>query len=126
MGVFKKKRNEIIDFSDMYKRGWIKAADNDYDDSPEIIDLTQPISNSAIKTNSVSKNDNFDFLTGFAQASASAPDNNSVVDSLRTARRESGDHLRTEMNELKIKLDDANYKIETLIAKIRELERKIN
>ncbi len=124
MGVFKKKRNEIIDFSDMYKRGWIKAADNEFEGGEEIIDLTKkPVS---VPSNFTQTNSDMDFLTGFAQASTSNSDNNSVVDSLRIARRESGDHLRTEINELKIKLDDANFKIETLTGKIRELERKIN
>ena len=123
MGIFKKKRDEIIDFSDMYKRGWIKPVDNEFEGGEEIIDLTKkPVS---VPSNFTQTNSDMDFLTGFAQASASSS-SDSVVDSLRVARRESGDHLRTEINELKIKLDDANYKIEMLMEKIRGLERKIN
>ena len=83
---------------------------------------------------SSSSNDDFGFLSGFAEASSGSSGSSgvetqatggSVVDSLRISRAGIPEHARTEINELRIKLDDANFKIDNLIEKVRELEDKI-
>ncbi|PIN89884.1 hypothetical protein COU60_02205 [Candidatus Pacearchaeota archaeon CG10_big_fil_rev_8_21_14_0_10_34_76] len=151
MSFFKKRRgNEIIDYTDLQRRGLLKKEqemNSMQNYSGEVVDLT-PINypkrtqenqtmNSSDHQNSSSGSDNFDFLSGFAQASVSSNESvnslnssssgvsssGSITDSLRVARRENKDHLRTEINELKIKLDDSNYKIDILMEKVRELER---
>ena len=124
MSWFKKKRDnyDSIDFTELQKRKILKEKIS----SEGIIDMNS----SASSVNSSSGSDsNFGFLSNLARA-GSVKSNNldmtkspSISDSLREARRKS--MIGTEINELRIKLEDNEYKLSNLVDKVRQLEEKL-
>lgn len=127
MSFWKKKGSEIIDLTDMQKRGILRVHETKSSNYGETLDLTRNrdtgFSSSDSSESSSENNSNFDFLGGFAEASSN--NSESVVDSLRVARNANADRSRTEVNEIKLKIDDTNYKLDNLINKVRELEEKL-
>ena len=111
MGFFKKKnKQEIVDFSLMQKRGLLNREDIR---QKETINLG--ISNN--KTEVVD-----DFLSNLAGASSSS--SGPITESLREARKRN--NTNAEINELRLKLDDNDFKLKSLIERIKELERRID
>lgn len=122
MGLFGKKRdNEIIDFSDMQKRGLItpslSKSDTDRDGFVDFSASSMINSSPQTKQNS---NPAGDFLSSLADAG------DSVTDNLRTARQNARFNENPRINEVRIKTEDNEYKIKQLEERIRQLESKLN
>ncbi len=114
MSLFKKKKPELIDYSLMQKHGFIPAQVAQKD----IIDLR--------KENSTESNSSgFDFLGSLAGAGASSINDSPgpLTESLREARKKSG--FNAEINQLKVQIDNHDFKIDNLHNKIIELEKKL-
>jgi hypothetical protein len=110
MGFFKKKRNEIIDLTkDERIRSGLgkKSTSSDYVKVP---------------TTSESKED--DFLSGLAGAGNFESSPGPITNSLRDARKRIS--LNNELNELRLKLDDSDFKLRNLVEKVREIERRMD
>lgn len=110
MGLFRKKKQDVIDFSLMQKKGFLRESKAN---EREVIDF----SGNSAKTDS----GGFDFLSGLANAGGSS---GTVTESLREARRKKIES--SEINELRLKLDDSDFKLKTLTERIKELERRLN
>lgn len=136
MGFFKKKGVEVIDFTDMQRRGLLKKEKsfNSNEDGGDFIDFSVSSSkshgsltenhdsNSSSNSNSISSDLSSDGFVDFF-GNSTPTKSSSVADSLREARRNLGS---SEVNELRLKLDDAEFKIGMLSDKILELERRIS
>ncbi len=123
MGFFKKKRGaDIIDFTNMMKRGLISPADNKSGEH-EVIDFSS--SRNAFPSSSPIGNSNGgdDFLSGLAGAGDVEQSPGPITDSLRLARRRNTES--SDIRELRLKIDDNDFKLNNLIEKVREIERKI-
>jgi len=124
MGLFRRKKgSEVIDFTNLYNRGLIKqsgeSAEND------VVDLSTNQSQ-----NTFSNSD--DFLSGLAGVGAGADTQvqtserigaGSITSSLRKARQEASIHAK--FNEIKLKIDDTDYKLNNLIEKVKEIEHRV-
>jgi len=121
MGFFGKKNNkEVIDFTELQRRGVIR--EQSVKNEPDVVDLSS-ISGSSVNSES-SSNPAGDFLSSLAGVGASEGANfgSSVTDSLRDARAR---NVNPQINEIKIKVEDNEYKLKDLSEKILELERKL-
>ena len=122
MGFFKKKSPGVVDLSDMQKRGLLNSVPEKNAD--EIIDYSKREGS----VENISQTQENNFLSNLAGANTDSstqnfPSPGPVTSSLRAARR-SG-QLDQQVSELKIKLEDAEYKIGSLTEKIKELELRL-
>ncbi|MDP4039661.1 MAG: hypothetical protein Q8P57_03725 [Candidatus Pacearchaeota archaeon] len=120
MGFFK-KNVDVVDLADMRRRGLLKenSGGSRISESSGITDFTSSVSSSN-NTDTV----NLDFLGNLAGASVNSESPGRITDSLRTARLRNREN--SEIHELKIRLDDNNFKLNSAIERIRELERRLN
>jgi hypothetical protein len=140
MGIFSKKKRsvDVLDLTDMQRRGLLKKEDvrqaplvsatteGFVDFSSSSTDPTSSQSqfnDSSSFTNSNQTSPAGDFLSNFADIGNSTLTENSITDNLRDARKKN--LVGNEVNELKIKLDDAEFKISSLTQRVAELERLI-
>jgi hypothetical protein len=126
MGLFgRKKSSEVVDLSDMQKRGLLKReARIPESNTSGVVDFSSS-SGSSSTGKDVSRD--VDFLSGLAGAGVDLRGSNesygNVTDSLRAARRRN--IASADLNEMKLKVDDNEFKIEQLNEKIKELEMKL-
>ncbi len=109
MPWFKKKSPDVIDYSLMQKRGLIK-------------EQKTSLVNAGSSGNSP-PSPNFDFLSTLAGAGASSSSSTSVADSLRDARRKSS--FNAEISQLKVQHDNLDFKINNLMDKITEINKRL-
>ena len=127
----KKKGSEIIDFTELYKRERPKIQRASSQLARDgVVDFS-----SGYSTSDLNRSDSAsDFLSGLAGAGeSSGPSNNEVkplypspgpvTSSLRRARSEA--NFGDKINEMRLKLDDSDYKLNSLIEKMKELELRI-
>ncbi|MCH7568100.1 MAG: hypothetical protein IIA87_01645 [Nanoarchaeota archaeon] len=124
MGLFRRKKgSEVIDFTNLYNRELIKqsgeSAEND------VVDLSTNQSQDTFSNSD-------DFLSGLAGVGAVADTQvqtserigaGPITSSLRKARQESNIHAK--FNEIKLKIDDTDYKLNNLIEKVKEIEHRV-
>ena len=121
MGFFKKKGPEIVDFtSSLGKR--VSNSVTSSENAEGLLDFnSSPSSQSSNNSVSSSASPNMDFLSNLAGADNSS--SGSVTDSLRNARQKN--QRSQELNEMKLKLEDNDYKLNSLVEKVKELEGKL-
>ncbi len=121
MGFFKKKGPEIVDFtSSLGKRVSNSVASSE--NAEELLDFSSsPSSQSSNNSVSSSASPNMDFLSNLAGADNIS--SGSVTDSLRNARQKN--QMSQELNEMKLKLEDNDYKLNSVVEKVKELEMKL-
>ena len=119
MGFFKKKSpsSELIDFTEMYKRGLMKKPSEST--STEVVDMGSSGSSSSGSSSSSASSD-LGFLSNLAGAGDSP---GPVTSGLRVARKMHQENA--QVNEMKLKLEDNEYKIRKLHEKVKELDMKI-
>lgn len=122
MGWFKKRRDsDVVDFSLMQKKGLIPEAARKANEQG-IVDLRTASSSG----NSGSSEDFLSSLAGVGNSNNSSYSSGSITESLRAARRKNNlTGTSLGLNEMKIKLEDAEYRIRALESRIRELEGKL-
>ena len=112
----KKKKTDIVDYASLYKRGIIPKPIPQKNEEG-LVDYS--------KKQEVSSNDNF--LNSLASVGNSInlhPSPGELTTGLRKAR--SKNILESQLSEMKIKLDDSEYKIKILTEKVLELEKRMN
>ena len=110
MNLFKKKsKQEVVDFSLMHKRGLLPKEESHR--QKEFADLR-----TSKKTEVVD-----DFLSSLAGASSNSP--GPITESLRESRRRI--NAGSEISELRLKLDDNEFKMKSLIERVKEIERRM-
>lgn len=112
MSFFKKKGVEIVDLTDMEKRGLLEKSKKISGSSGDMIDFSSKSENLG--------NPAGDFLSNLAGVGNTG----SVTDSLRTARKRNIEN--SELNEMRLKMDDNDFKLNSLIERVKELERKLD
>ncbi len=114
MGLFK-KQNDVIDFTEMQRREVTKK-------SPEkMIDFSSKVNPS--QSSNGDPNDFFGSLAGANNASSNSY-GDSIIDNLREARQRN-QNGSVAFNEMKIKLEDAEFRISQLSERVRQLETKL-
>jgi hypothetical protein len=108
MGFLNKKKNsvDVIDFTNLQKRGIIKKKEENYE-----IGFSKP----SVQQPSSSTN-NFGFLNSLAGANSSGnfqKSTNNFPDK------------NNELNEMRIKMEDNEFKLNNLVEKVNELEAKL-
>ncbi len=110
MGLFK-KRGEFIDYTLLQKRGLLKVSEMKQSESVKssngFLDFTQT-ANSSANTSSAPADSPFSFLDNAAQASAG------------------NGTSHPDLNALKLKIEDIEYKIERLLERLSGIEYKID
>ncbi|HIG51833.1 TPA: hypothetical protein EYQ19_00145 [Candidatus Pacearchaeota archaeon] len=108
MGFLNRKKNsvDVIDFTNLQKRGIIKKKEENSE-----IDFSKP----SVQRPSSSTND-FGFLSSLAGA-------NSTGNPQESANNFS--NKKNELNEIKIKMEDNEFKLNNLVEKVNELEAKL-
>lgn len=124
MGWFKRKGSDVIDLSNMQKRGLLPESVPEKNEEG-VVDFS---SSSEVSPSASSSSGDLDFLSGLAGASASTQTNvqsspGPVTSSLRMSRQKH--QLEAQVNEMKLKMDDNEYRIGQLNEKIKELELKL-
>lgn len=119
MGFFKKDGADVIDFTLLQKKGLLRDSDVDNSSSNEVLDLTKINTNSGISNSTAGDVGNpFDMLSSLASVSSSTgptyPSSNSYPNS-----------DNSDMQNLRVKLDDLEYKFERLMEKIGKLEDEL-
>ncbi len=127
MGLLGKKGVETIDYTLLQKKGFIKKTERVKPgfkvDSAGMIDLTSTANNSIPPVSTDNSNSNpFGFLDSLAQSSSSTSDNLSSSGYPSTSNIQSDG---VEMNALKIKIDDLEYKLSQLLEKLSLVESKM-
>ena len=119
MRWFNKKRTEVVDFALMQKRGLLPTEPQTSE--KELMDFRQAKTLPVAPSNESS----FDFLNSMATASSNdiITSQSSIANSLRDARKKAG--FNAEVNQLKVQQDNLDYKINTVMDKIVEIERKL-
>ena len=101
---------EVIDFTELQKRGIVKASIKNA--QPEILDMTNPGANSS-ETGTASA---FDFLDSLSHVGSNNA-NPTITGS---------SNLDVKLDAIANKLEDAMYKLETLISRISQLEARLD
>jgi len=115
---------DFIDYTMLQKRGFLKKAPEAKSDikvnSDGMIDFTQmqnTSSNASTNTASTSSSP-FDFLNSMAGVGASSPSSIPAIFS-------SSSDTNSELNALKFKLEDTEYKLERLVERLAKIEEKL-
>tara|TARA_Y100000034_G_C6892991_1_gene411221 strand:- start:251 stop:703 length:453 start_codon:yes stop_codon:yes gene_type:complete len=146
MGIFKKKGVDVVDLTDMQRRGLLEKSaeiENTYQkDNAGVIDFgsrevgTTDVGASPAGDKTASKSQSIfasgceasDFLSSLAGVSgvgtAGGESPGPITSSLRNARQRS--NTNSEINELRLKLDDSDFQIRSLNEKLKEVERRLN
>jgi hypothetical protein len=128
MGIFKKRGVDVVDLTDMRRRGLLPKEDFKTEGT-EMLDFSGNSISSSFGSSRQSVTGDEDFLSSLAGVgqsnsigvSSSSPGH--LTDSLRSARRRSNENA--EINELRLKLDDSDFKLRSLTEKIKEIERRL-
>lgn len=110
MAWFGKRKSDVIDMTRM--RHLLPASS---DNEVEEIDLSN------VQKPASSGTSSFDFLGSLASAQNLESSSGPITESLRDARRAK----MGGVNELKIKLEDSEYKINDLTNRVREMEKRL-
>ena len=108
MGFFNKRKSEVIDFTGSVGKRISRSVASS-ETSGDLIDFSS------------STSPNMDFLGSLAGADNSS--SGSVTNSLRNARQKN--QRSQELNEMKLKLDDNDFKLNSVVEKVKELEMKL-
>lgn len=110
----------MLDLTSLQKRGILKIPKQE-DASVEVMDLTQPVARMpSVSHSTTPSNDSsaaFDFLSSFAQSSASEP--------AKVPASGSGD-LHAKLDTIINKIEDTMYKIEVLSGRVAQLETRFS
>ncbi len=117
MGFFRKRKPNVVDFTSASRRAVPEVSNSSKLDNG-VVDFS---SASSQTNNSISSSPNMDFLSNLAGADNSS--SGSVTDSLRNARQKN--QMSQELNERKLKLDDNDFKLNSVVEKVKELEMKL-
>lgn len=117
MGFFRKRKPNVVDFTSASRRAVPEVSNSSKLDNG-VVDFS---SASSQTNNSISSSPNMDFLSNLAGADNSS--SGSVTDSLRNARQKN--QMSQELNEMKLKLDDNDFKLNSVVEKVKELEMKL-
>lgn len=127
MGWLRKNKGpDVVDLSDMQKRGLLPKPTPEKNEAG-VVDLSSKRDSSS--------SGNFDFLGHLAGAgigetgdssivSDLRPSPGPVISSLRSARQRG--QLNSDINEMRLKMDDNEFKLSSLIEKIKEIESRID
>ena len=107
MGFFKKEGLDVIDYTLLEKKGILKKTQQKSD----VLDFTNASSNTASSSSASSPTDFASFF-GSPTANPASQASNSIPDS--------------DVNALKIKLDDFEYKLEKLLERLASIESKLS
>lgn len=117
MSLFKKRSSTVVDLTALQKSGTLQRAraiakkDNaQTNTSQEFIDLT----NSSSESSTTSASPNLDFLSSIASASATESQKENVEIS-----------ASNDVNHLKNKIEDLEYKLQRLIERLGKVEDKL-
>ena len=117
MGFFRKRKPDVVDFTSSSRRTVPKVSN-----SSKLNNGVVDFSSTNSQTNkSISSSPDMNFLSNLAGAENSS--SGSVTDSLRNARQKN--QMSQELNEMKLKLEDNDYKLNSLVEKVKELEGKL-
>ena len=131
MRLFRKKGKEIIDYTLLEKKGFIKKSKEKKlpfkINSGGFIELAEGgrISKSEeIAANNINNEiqSPFSFLDNIAKASS---DSTAFVNNDATVINDGNTNLPSEFNSIKVKMDDLEYKLDTFIEKLNLIEEKI-
>lgn len=131
MGLFKEEGVDIIDFTLLKKRGIInvperKEAPRNYEPVGDMLDFT------AIKPSEVAGSSEYSsssgmpdlgFLGDMATVGAENNSTNTTATTSYYGNNDSGSGA--ELNALKIKMDDMDYKLNRLLEKLEKIEGKL-
>jgi len=109
MSFFKEDAPDVIDLVDMQRRGILKKSAEQNED--EFVDFSKQ---SSSQTTQSSQPSSFDFLNSLASVSSPAV-------SEQTTKLDDA-----QITNLKIKLEDLEYKLERFTERIAALEQKLN
>ena len=125
MGFFSRKRSpDVVDLTDMRIRGMLPDKLEVIETDKEgMIDFSSQVSSKRGDSSTGSAGDFLSSLAGVGASAAASSSSGGVTESLRTARRRNIGNA--EINELRIRLEDSEYKINKLSQRIMELESKI-
>ena len=115
MGFFRKRKLDVVDFTSSPRRA-VPEARSRPEINSDVVDFSS--SSSAVSSSS---SPNIDFLSNLAEADNSS--SGSVTDSLRNARQKN--QVSKELNEMKLRLEDNDYKLNSIVQKVKELEMKL-
>lgn len=116
----KKKGEDVIDLSQMQKREHIPRQESSV--AKPTLDLSSQRGSPSDFLSSLARVGNAQPSTPPREASSGSVQYGGAIAAQLRAARAGG---FVEVNELKLKLDDANYKIERLERKVRELEERL-
>jgi len=112
-----RRKNEVVDLTIMRDRGILKDVSQEKED--EFVDFSSSQNQTAQNSGS------FDFLSSLATGADSSLTSESspgpITESLRDARKRG---IGADLNEMRIKLEDTEYKLNNALRRIQELERK--
>ena len=125
--MFGKGRNEVIDFTALQKRGLIKKEEPKKSElqisKDGYINLSQKKEQEIVSSEIAPQNNNpFDMLNSLASAGNADSEENSQ--STQTTQQTS-QVSSLDFQNLSVKLEDLEYKLERLMDKIAEIEAKI-
>jgi hypothetical protein len=106
---------DVLDFTALEKRGLLKKREEHKE--IDVLDLRPSASAPVIQAQPVQETSAFDFLTNFAQSSASSP----ATEPIKSTDSDISLKLYTITN----KLDDTMYKIEMLSSRLAQLESRL-
>jgi seryl-tRNA synthetase len=118
MGLFRKRKPDFVDLTKLKKSGVLrrsksieKRATSFETRENDVVDLSNMNSESAVKSDSIG------FLGGLASANS---DSDSVIGKLKETRQNRG-----EVEHLKVKIDDLEYKIDRFLERLSKIEEKL-
>jgi hypothetical protein len=124
MGLFGKKGDDVIDFTYRQKRGVLKKKEAGADvNSPEVVDLRPSVVESEASAVASEGFPDLGFLSNLAESAE--PNTGETEMNKGTPVPVFKDDTDLMMNEMRIRMEDNEYKIEMLEDKIKELERKL-
>ena len=132
MGWFRKRRGEdVIDLTDLYKRGLLKSQEvtEESTSDGDLVDFSSSGGVGGGESSSSSGSEGasaLGFLSNLAGAGSSAgessdPSYGSYTNKLKEARRSN----LAEFNTMRIKLEDLEYKLDRFIERIDKMEEKL-
>lgn len=111
MTLFGKKRDDVIDLT-RYKKSI------ELREEPEVIDLVKNGSKDEAQTSGV----NLNFMDNLQDSNLNSAYGGAITDSLREARKAK---LKSAFNDMKVKIEDNDYKMNNMIRKMHEMEDRI-
>ncbi len=127
MGFFGRKKNDVLDLTRYAKKNPVSQS-NTGNGNPDVIDLgfmnkqeSKPADNSGVNLGFMDAPANTGSGSSYGNSSG-ASYGGSIADNLREARRQ---RLKTAFKDMKVKIDDSDYRIANLTKRINELEERL-